>query len=71
MKENKLQLKIHWKCAERYFIQIFLTFSQYLEIPTHFLALSYADLRWKEIPYIINKLNNLGLRDKELENLSY
>ena len=29
-------------------------------IPTYFLTLSYADLRWEEPPYIINKLNNLS-----------
>ena len=37
-----------------------------LGIPTYFLTLSCADLRWEELPYIINKLNNLGLSDKEL-----
>ena len=41
-----------------------------LGIPTYFLTLSCADLRWEELPYIINKLNNLGLSDKELKNLS-
>ena len=33
--------------------------------------MSCADLRWEELPYIINKLNNLGLSDEELKNLSY
>ena len=28
-------------------------------------------MRWDEIPYIINKLNNVGLRDEELKNLSF
>ena len=42
-----------------------------LGIPTYFLTLSCAVLRWEEIPYVINKLNNLGLSDKELKNLSY
>ena len=42
-----------------------------LGISTYFVTLSCADLRWEELPYIINKLNNLGLSDKELENLSY
>ena len=40
-------------------------------IPTYFLTLSCADLRWEELPYIINKLNNLELRDEELKKLSY
>ena len=42
-----------------------------LGILTYFLALSCADLRWEELPYIIEKLNNLGLSYEELENLSY
>ena len=42
-----------------------------LEMPNYFLTLSCADLRWEELPYIINKLNNLGLSDKELKNLSH
>ena len=42
-----------------------------LGIPTYSLALSCVDLRWEEQPYIINKLNNLGLSDKELKKLSY
>ena len=45
-------------------------------IPTYFLALSLdgnisADISWEGLLYIINKLNNLVLSDKELENLSY
>ena len=42
-----------------------------LGIPTYFLTLSSADLRWRELSYIVNKLNNLGLSDEELRNLSY
>ena len=42
-----------------------------LRVPTYFLTLSCADLRWDELPYIINKLNNLGLTEQELKNLSY
>ena len=33
--------------------------------------LSCADLRWEEPPYIINKLNNLGHGNDELQKLSY
>ena len=40
-------------------------------IPTYFLTLSCADLRWDELPYIINKLNNLNLTDEEIRNLTY
>ena len=41
-----------------------------LAIPTYFLTLSCADLRWEERPYIINKWSNLGLSDEKLKNLS-
>ena len=41
-----------------------------LGIPTYFLTFLYADLRWEELPYIIKNLNNLGLSDEELKNLS-
>lgn len=37
-----------------------------LGVPTYFLTLSCAELRWKELPYIINKLNNLELTEEEL-----
>ena len=42
-----------------------------LVIPTYFLTLSCADLRWDELPHIINKLNNLNLSDEEIRNLTY
>ena len=42
-----------------------------LGIPTRFVTFSCADLRWEELPYIIDKLKNLGLSDEELKNLSY
>ena len=42
-----------------------------LGIPTYFLTLSCADLRWEELLYTINRLNNLGLSEDELKNLSY
>ena len=38
-----------------------------LGIPTYFLTLPYADLRWEELPYIIN----LELSDDKLKSLSY
>ena len=44
---------------------------KYLGIPKNFLTLSCASLRWEDLPYIINKLNNLGLSEEELKNLSY
>ena len=42
-----------------------------LGIPIYFLTLLCADLRWEELPYIINKSKNLDLSDKELKNVSY
>ena len=48
-----------------------LAMAKQLGIPKYFLTLSCADLRWEELPYIINKLNNLGLSEEELKNLSY
>ena len=42
-----------------------------LGIPTYFLTLSCADLRLEELPYIINKLNNVDFSDEELKKLSY
>ena len=57
----------YWK----QFLYDVLAMVKQLGIPTYFLTLSCADLRWEELPYIINKLNNLGLSDEELKNLSY
>ena len=42
-----------------------------LGIPTYFLTLPCAELRWDELPQIINKLNNLNLNDEEIRNLTY
>ena len=42
-----------------------------LETPIYSLALSCADVRLEENPYIINKFNNFGLSGKELKNVSY
>ena len=42
-----------------------------LGTPTYFLTLSCGDLRWEEVPYVINKLNNLRLSDEELKKLIY
>ena len=53
------------------FLYDVLAMVKQLGIPTYFLTFSCAGLRWGELPYIINKLNNLGLSDEELKNLSY
>ena len=57
----------YWK---QFLLEV-LVMVQQLGVPTYFLTLSCADLRWNELPYIINKLNNLGLTEEELKNLSY
>ena len=38
-----------------------------LEIHTYFLTLSWADLRWELLAYIIDKLNNFGISYGELK----
>ena len=57
----------HWKG----FLHEVLAMVKQLGIPTYFLTWSCADLRWDELPYIINKLNNLNLTDGEIRNLTY
>ena len=57
----------YWK----QFVYDVLAMVKQLGIPTYFLTLSCADLRWEELPQIINKLNNLGLSEDELKKLSY
>ena len=58
---------VYWK----QFLFEVLAMVKQIGIRTYFLTLSCADLRWNELPYIINKLNNLCLSDEELENLCY
>ena len=38
---------------------------------TFFLTLSCAALKWKEIPEIISKMNNLNLSKENLESRNY
>ena len=35
--------------------------------PLYFMTLSCSDVNWKEVLYITNKLNSLGLSDDELK----
>ena len=39
-----------------------------LDIPTFFLTLSCADLKWDELTSIIHKLNNFTSFDDDLKN---
>ena len=57
----------HWK----QFLYDVLVMVKQLGIPTYFLTLSCADLRWVELSYTINRLNNPGLGEEKLKNLSY
>ena len=58
----------YWK----QFLYDVLAMVKQLGIPTYILTLSFANLLiWEELPYIINKLNNLGLSDGELKIVSY
>ena len=42
-----------------------------LRCPTFFLTLSCVELKWKEIPEIISKLNKLNLYKEYLESMNY
>ena len=66
-----VQPKKHQHTRNSFYMMQVLSMVKYLGIPTYFLTLSFAELSWEELPYIINKLNNLGLSDKELKNLCY
>ena len=53
------------------FLYDVLAMVKQLGIPTYFLAFSCVDLRWEDLLYIINKLNNVGLSEEELKNLCH
>ena len=57
----------YWK----HFLYDVLAMVKQLGIPTYFLILSSPNLRWEELPYIVNKFSNPGLSEEELKNLSY
>ena len=58
---------IYWK---QFLYGVLVTVKQLGMLP-YFLALSCADLKLEELPDIINKLNKLGFKDKELKKLCY
>ena len=64
---NVKRTPAYWK---QFLLEVLAMVKQ-LRVPTYFLTLSCADLRWDELPYIINKLNNLSLTEEGLKNLSY
>ena len=57
----------YWK----QFLYHILAMVKQLGLQSYFLTLSCTDVTWKELPYIINRLNNLGLSDEELKNSRY
>ena len=57
-------------CRKQFLYDVLAMVKQ-LGIPTYFLTMPRADLRSEELPYIINRLNNLGLHKEELKILSY
>ena len=44
---------------------------QQLGIPTWFLTLSCADLRWNELFHILSRIKGQNITDEEIDNLSY
>ena len=42
-----------------------------LGIPIYFLTLSFAELRWEELSYTVNKSKSPGLSNNNIKNLSY
>ena len=42
-----------------------------LGVPTFFMTLSSADLKWNELVSIINKLHKLDMSEEDIENLTY
>ena len=42
-----------------------------LGLPSYFLTLSCADLRWNELIMIISRMNGIDITEEEVENLSY
>ena len=42
-----------------------------LGVPTFFMTLTSADLKWNELVYITNKLHKLNMSEEDTENLTY
>jgi len=57
----------YWK---RFLFEVLAMVKQ-LGLPTYFMTLSCADLRWNELVEIIGKLNDLNLSKEDIENLNY
>ena len=57
----------YWK---RFLLEV-LGMVKQLGLPTFFITLSCADLRWNELVLIISKLNGETLSEEDIKNLSY
>ena len=57
----------YWK---RFLFEVLAMVKQ-LGLPTFFMTLSCADLRWNELVSIISKLNGLNLSEDDIKNLDY
>ena len=57
----------YWK---RFLFEVLAMVKQ-LGLPTYFMTLSCADLRWNELVSIISKLNVENLTDEQINNLTY
>ena len=53
------------------FLHEVLAMVKQLGIPTFFLTLSCADLRWNELISIIAKLNGLNISEEDIDQMSY
>ena len=53
------------------FLHEVLAMVKQLGIPTFFLTLSCADLRWNELISIISKLNGLNISEEDIDEMSY
>ena len=53
------------------FLHEVLAMVKQLGIPTFFLTLSCADLRWNELISIISKLNGLNISEEDIDQMSY
>ena len=57
----------YWK---KFLHEVFAMVKQ-LGIPTFFMTLSCADLRWNELILIISKLNSLNIRMEDIKKMTY
>ena len=57
----------YWK---RFLFEVLAMVKQ-LGLPTFFMTLSCADLRWNELLEIISKLNRVDITEEEISDMNY